>query len=492
MTKLRVEQLAGAIPSDEIEHIYVDGVNGTANGVGTQVDPFLTLAQVAYKIGVQTWHPIAVHLINSPPGGFVMAELVGFRSINAPIVFIGEGDGAGNDVWEELYPPVLIDSIVGTLVTCTTSTPGWTVEEWANSCHAEILRPDGSSFGFFSVMDNIADALNIGAPKSTNPPDGSSIRIVRAATTILVEDYSTRPTRIQGGSGLVDKDFVGTITPRECVHWVNIKFAGVYYPSMYLIGAHNFIGCAFIGIGTAVAWLYLNGQITSGRYDTSLTEFGFDANYCVGNGLVVGSEATTVLASQVVFYGGLFAGSLTCWKILCAYRARADVWLADGYRIRSSTVGTAIALYLAEYTACFLSCPASASNGASYAGIGQRGTGNSYLAELQRHAQIDIRGTVNLYGTGSWLRVAQLSWAAFVCTFVPELPNMAIRAESNGVIYLYTRDYAELGPALIGSSSYYLQRPKGAWAVNDSVIAQAAGNFALAPRDGMPCIIRIS
>lgn len=481
------------VPSTEVEEIWVDGTNGTTNGTGTEADPFLTFAQVALRIGTQAWHPMVVHLLNAPPGGFIMAELAGWRAINAPIVFIGEGDGNGNDVWEELYPPTLIDSVNDTLITCTTAAPGWTVERWANSCHAEIIRPDGTSFGFYSVMDNTADALNVGAPKTTDPPAGSSVRIVRAATTVLVEDYTTTPTRIQGGVGLVDKDYSGSIAPRECVHWVNIKFAGVYYPSMYLTGAHNFVGCAFVGIGTAVAWLYLYGQITSGRFDTCLAAFGFDANYCVGNGLVVGSEQTTALPSRVTLYGGLFAGSLTCWRILCL--ARVDLFLADGWRIRSSTIGTLFCLYAAEYDTIRLWTVSSASNGVSYAGLGQRGAGDgsAYLVEIRRHTTADVRGTITLYGTcGGFFRANDMSTADFVCTLIPDHPNFIIRTGLGSIITLYTRDYAELGAATIGSSTVVLTRPKGAWNIGDSVIALAAGNFALAPRDGMPCIFRVS
>ena len=483
------------VPSTDVEDIWVDGTNGTANGTGTEADPFLTLAQVALRIGTQVWHPIAVHLLNSPAGGFILDELAGFRAINAPVVIIGEGDGV--DAWEELFPPTLIDSMVGTLVTCTTAAPGWTVDEWANACKAEISNPDGSSFGFYSVMWNDAGTLHVGAPKSTNPPVGSSVRIVRPITAIAVPSWTaSQNTNIFGGTkgntySLLQSNFFAF--PSECVHWVNLRFTGSSGPAFSLSGNHNIVGCVYVSTDTTGCIFQVQGQVSAGMYDARLSAFGFSNNYCVGNGLVIGNVAAPVSASNFlyIFPNGEFVGSIVTRRLeMFGKGGQATFVGIDGWRFTATSAsGNCILCNLFSYIK--LTTKASAANGESYAGLGTAGSGSAsaYFVDVRENSVAQLTGTIRSYTPGHLLIAKDGSYVHLEsATFVPANVNSQIRAETNAVIKLSGRDYAELGPAIIGAVTP-LTRPKGAWLAGDSVITQIT-LLSQIPRDGMPAIFR--
>lgn len=476
------------VPSTEIEEIWVDGTNGTANGSGTEEDPFLTLSQAALRIGTQVWRPIALHLINSPVGGFILDELAGFRIINAPIVIIGE------DGWEELAPPVLIDSMVGTLVTCTLAAPGWAVDAWANAYKAEILNPDGSSFGFYTVCANTAATLDVACPKTSAPLAGSSVRIVRPLTEILVGPLATFDKFIFGGASsesLVQATTRNTfVAPsNSAIHWVNVRLVGSGFPELNFAGQHNLVGSIFVCSDTTQPSFQVAGFVTSGlQSDTRLVAFGFPLDYSAGNGFAVGANAASSRYGVTqIFSSGQFVGSLVCGSIYARYQNGLAVfnW---GWRLRAPSTSAARPIDC-KYDANIVLSTVLITGGESYAALGATGsTGTFYAAEVERGG-VTIFGTVRLLTNAHTLRAIDGSMVSFVtATFVPANVNGQIRAETSAIIKLSGRDYAELGPAIIGAVTP-LTRAKAAWNVGDSVITQIT-LLSQIPRDGMPAIFR--
>lgn len=453
------EWLVPGNPPGEALELWVDGTNGTLTGTGTQLDPFLTLAQVATRVGMFVWQETTVHLLNSPPGGFLAAELNGLRQIAAEFRILGE------DGFTEHFPVTAVDSQTGLVLSCATAAPAWSVDQWLGY-KVEMLDGAGDVIAYRSIVENTTNSITIAASTSDGRPV-ASLRVVRPSTEIS-STVLTISVGVPGPPLVVNQVSLanGSVRTQIATHWENIHFVG---NGLVVGGVHNFVGT------TADADWFVNNPY--GAVFSGVMQLGALTDYARGNGLAC---ARGTFSSSKIF------GSLVGSRVSPNSDAAACVMLTTGVRL-TADLASAIVAHRENGGGFLISGSATV-----YAGLGAPTGAGSIGRSLELYgALVRLVGPITIFSVASEFITAEGNAMVRIesATFDFRTAAGQIFARQNANVRLSGRDYAELGTCTIGTAPNTLTRPAGAWAVGDSVVDGAAA-FTDLPKDGAPAIYR--
>lgn len=282
---------------------YIDAVNGSDKGEGTEASPYATITKALVEAGPFIVNDI--RLIIAPtndPSGYDMSEFYAPRIIVGSIIVEGIGR-------EYLTDSVEVDSEVENTLDLTTASPGWTPNEW-RGWHVELSQSNGVVL-HSTIWGNSANEMVICGRNWSGTTDSLRVAVPAVVLNLEREDY-------KGIIGSLSLSRPGAIGPSVIFNNIHMRastsgsirtrfrggFVGVGLIISCRVAAGSYAGDVTIKDGSFISGTYANSYLESlGFTDEEMNGYGLSF---VNTG---GSYGLPVLLVKADWYGSFVGGA---------------------------------------------------------------------------------------------------------------------------------------------------------------------------------------